>query len=75
MCHTHMIISLRLKHKIDKYTRYVNIVNVVLFAKTSKNNVNVGFNALLNHDSSVYVEILLSYHLLCLAFWVPDIHR
>ena len=31
-----LIISLRMKHKVDKYVRYVNIVNanVVLFAKT-----------------------------------------
>ena len=28
-------ISPRLKHKVDKYVGYVNIVNVVLFTKTS----------------------------------------
>ena len=37
MSHTQLIISLRLKHKIDKYVRYVKIVNDVLFAKTSNN--------------------------------------
>ena len=31
---TQLIISLRLKHKVDIYVRYVNIVNLVLFAKT-----------------------------------------
>ena len=31
---TQLIISLRLKHKADIYVRYVNIVNLVLFAKT-----------------------------------------
>ena len=34
MSDTHLIISLRLKHKVDKYVRYVNILNV-LFAKIS----------------------------------------
>ena len=33
--HTQLIISLRLKHKVDKYVRYVNIVNALLFAKIS----------------------------------------
>ena len=33
--HAQLIISPRLKHKLDKYVRYVNIVNVVLLAKTS----------------------------------------
>ena len=36
--HTQLIISLRLKHKVGKYVRYVNIVNVLLFAKTSITN-------------------------------------
>ena len=31
MCHTQLIITRRLKHKIDKYVRYIN---VVLFTKT-----------------------------------------
>ena len=37
MCflYTQLIISPRLKHKIDKYVRFVNIVNVVLLANTS----------------------------------------
>ena len=35
MSHKQLIISLRLIHKIDKYVRYVNFVNVVLFAKNS----------------------------------------
>ena len=30
-----LIISPRLKHKVDKYVRYVSVVNVVLFTKTS----------------------------------------
>ena len=33
--HSQLIISSRLKHKLDKYVRYVNIVIVVLLAKTS----------------------------------------
>ena len=28
-----LITPLKLKHKIDRYVRYVNIVNVVLFTK------------------------------------------
>ena len=35
MSYTQLIICPRLKHKVDKYVRYVNFVNVVLFAKTS----------------------------------------
>ena len=36
VCCTQLIISLRMKHKVGKYVRYVNNVNVnlVLFAKT-----------------------------------------
>ena len=33
--HTQLIISPRLKHKIDKYVRYVNSVSVMLFSKSS----------------------------------------
>ena len=35
MSYTQLIISPRLNHNINKYVRYVNIVNVVLFAETS----------------------------------------
>ena len=35
MTHKQLINSSRLKHKVDKYVGYVNIVNVVLFAETS----------------------------------------
>ena len=35
MYHSEVIISPRLKHKVDKYVRYVNIVIAVLFTKTS----------------------------------------
>ena len=34
--HTQLVISSRLKHKVDKYVRYVNIVNDVLITKTSR---------------------------------------
>ena len=43
MPHTQLIISPEMKHKIDKYVRYVNIVNVVLFTKISIVDVTVGF--------------------------------
>ena len=43
-----LIISSRLKHKIDKYVRYVNIVNVVLFANTSIGRPPVLWIQLLN---------------------------
>ena len=35
MPHAQVIISPRCKHKVDKYVRFPNIVNAVLFAKTS----------------------------------------
>ena len=43
MSHTQLIISPKLKHKIDKYVRYiyVNVVNIVLFAKTSKEGIEI----------------------------------
>ena len=34
MSHTHLIISPKLKHKVDRYDNYVNIVNAVLFIQT-----------------------------------------
>ena len=43
MSHSQLIISPRLKQEIDKYVRYVNIVNVVLFTKTS--TVNKKYNS------------------------------
>ena len=36
MSHTQLIISPRIKHIFDKYVRYFNIVDVVLFTTTSK---------------------------------------
>ena len=35
MAETQLVISPGLKKKVDKYVRYVNFVNVVLFAKKS----------------------------------------
>ena len=35
MCPTQLLISPKLKHKVDKYVKQVSIVNAVLFVKTS----------------------------------------
>ena len=59
MSHTQLITSPKLKHKIDKYVRYVNIGNVVLgnvvlFAKTS-----IGSETETDTDSdTVYIHII-----------------
>ena len=42
MCPTKsQIISPKLKRKVDRYVRFVNIVNVVLFAKTSIKSISI----------------------------------
>ena len=35
MCPLNNLTPLKLKHKIDRYIRYVNIVNVALFTKNT----------------------------------------
>ena len=44
MSHTQLVIFPKLKHKVDRYVRYVNIDIVVLFTKTSAaTSVDVSF--------------------------------
>ena len=41
MSHTKVIISPKLKHKVDRYVSYVNIVDSVVFAKISIGSIQL----------------------------------
>ena len=56
MSHTQLVISPKLKHNFDRYIRFVNIVNDVLFAETL---IELGLANILGKPLQLYM--LLKY--------------